>query len=93
MIAHEGTQFACFLQFNGICSLEGDGLACGFSHTVFGISPNPIGGVKLQVAESYLLGSDGMPLPEFVFYVQSKTTKDAKHLDLTSFDFLPSNDG
>ena len=37
--------------------------------------------------------SDGMPLPEFVFYVQSKTTKDAKHLDLTSFDFLPSNDG
>ena len=27
------------------------------------------------------------------FYVQSKTTKDAKHLGLTSFDFLPSNDG
>ena len=66
MIAHEGTQFACFLQFNGICSLEGDGLACGFSNTVFGISPNPIGGVKLQVAESYLLGSDGSLV---VFYL------------------------
>ena len=28
-----------------------------------------------------------------LFYVQSKTAKDAKHLGLTSFDFLPSNDG
>ena len=37
--------------------------------------------------------SDGPPLPEVVFYVQPKTTKDAKHLGLTSFDFLPSNDG
>ena len=46
-----------------------------------------------QHSKKITASSDGMPLPEFVFYVQSKTTKDAKHLGLTSFDFLPSNDG
>ena len=56
---------------------------------VFVGSPDAPASTLKKIAAS----SDGMPLPEFVFYVQSKTTKDAKHLDLTSFDFLPSNDG
>ena len=56
---------------------------------LFAGSPDAPASTLKKIAAS----SDGMPLPEFVVYVQSKTTKDAKHLGLTSFDFLPSNDG
>lgn len=56
---------------------------------VFAGSPDAPASTLKKIAAS----SDGMPLSELFFYVQSKTAKDAKHLDLTSFDFLPSNDG
>ena len=62
---------------------------CNQEKKVFAGSPDAPASTLKKIAAS----SDGMPLPEFVFYVQSKTTKDAKHLGLTSFDYLPSNDG
>lgn len=71
------------------CIFEKTSYLCNQEKKVFAGCPDaPACSLKKITASS-----DGMSLSELFFYVQSKTAKDAKHLGLTSFDFLPSNDG